>query len=66
MSNMDDNLEAHRFDVNDRNASLLNATVNRNSEIDIDDYNNNDMIMDGKHQLKNKKHSKKDLSILSF
>jgi hypothetical protein len=45
----DRELEQHRFDVNDRNTTLLNATgQHRNSdiEIDMDDYNND---MDGKH-----------------
>ncbi len=55
MGNNDENLEAHRFDVNDRNASLLNATAaHRNSEIDLDmdDYNN-EINMDGKKIILN-------------
>jgi glycosyltransferase involved in cell wall biosynthesis len=62
MGNNDENLEAHRFDVNDINASLLNATAaHRNSEIDLDieDYNN-EINMDGNAFLVDTKRNHKD------
>jgi hypothetical protein len=46
MTTMEENLEQHKFDVNDKNTTLLNATAHhRNSdiEIDMDDYNNDNM-----------------------
>ena len=48
MTAVEDNLEQHRFDVNDRNTSLLNATSqHRNSDIDID-MDDNMENMDGR------------------
>jgi hypothetical protein len=43
---MEENLEQHKFDVNDRNTTLLNATAQHRTsdiDIDIDDYNNDNM-----------------------
>ena len=45
MTTADENLEQHRFDVNDRNTSLLNATqAHRNSNLEME-------MLDNEHEI---------------